>query len=264
MALDNTGLLLEVAPLPPTFKGKPQDLVDQLVRRARIVSPSGTSFIYTGDTEPTSNVGPWLRDGTKWYVWDETTKRYIPLDISDSDVEWFHFGATSPTSSEPPVWLRTDDSGNPIGWYLWINNAWTPFSGVVTSGPTANRPSGPVDLQQYYDTTIGALIWWERAAWRTVDGLPGDVKMVTGTVLDDVLTRNPGWEVLGASNVNQRGRVIWQATKDTGGGTDLNVAAGVAKRAAGETFGETDGLQLDSGSSVPYPPSLALWHLVKT
>ena len=264
MALENTGLLLEVAPLPPTFKGTPQEFLDLLVRRTRIVSPSGTTFIFTGDTEPTSNVGPWLKDGTKWYVWDEQTKRYIPLDISDSDVEWFHFGSTSPTSAEPPVWLRTDTSGNPTGWYLWINNAWTPFNSVVTSGSTANRPASPVDFLQYYDTDIQTLIWWERSAWRTVDGVPGDVKMVTGTVLEDVLRRNPGWEVLGASNVNQRGRLIWQATRDTGGGTRLNVSSGIAERAAGETFGETDGLQLDSGSAVPYPPSLALWHIVKT
>lgn len=263
MALENTGLLLEVAPLAPTFKGKPQDFVDHIVRRTRIVSPSGTSFIYTGDTEPTSNVGPWLRDGTKWFVWDEGTKRYIPLDISDSDVEWFHFGSTSPTSSEPPVWLRTDAIGTPIGWYLWISNAWTPFNSVVTAGATANRPATPVDFQQYYDSDIQVLIWWERAMWRTVSGVPGDVKPVTGTTLDVVLARNPGWEVLGASNVNQRGRYISQATKDTGGSTDLNVASGVAKRAAGEVFGETDGIVLDSESDVPYPPTLALWHIVK-
>lgn len=264
MALESTNLIWEVAQLAPTFKGKPQDLLDHMVRRSRIVSPAGTNFIFTGDTEPTSNVGPWLKDGTKWYVWDETTKRYVPQDISDSDVEWFHFGSVSPTTAEPPVWLRTDASGNPIGWYLWINNTWTPFTGVVTAGPTANRPSSPQNLQQYYDSDISALIWYERSAWRTVDGLPGDVKIVTGTVLSEVLTRNPGWEVLGASNVNQRGRWISQATKDTGGSTDLNVGSGIAKRAAGETYGETDGVKLDSLSSVPYPPTLALWHIVKT
>ena len=195
MALEQTNLILEVAPLAPTFKGKPQEFLEHLVRRARIVSPSGTNFIYTGDTEPTSNVGPWLKDGNKWYVWDDTTKRYVPQDISDSDVEWFHFGATTPQSALPPVWLRTLDNGTPVGWYVWINNVWTPFASVVTSGPTASRPSSPLPLQQYYDTDISCLIWYERSAWRTVDGLPGDVKAVTGTVLEDVLTRNPGWEV---------------------------------------------------------------------
>lgn len=264
MALEQTNLILEVAPLAPTFKGNPQAFLEHLVRRSRIVSPSGTNFIYTGDTEPTSNVGPWLKDGTKWYVWDEDTKRYVPQDISDSDVEWFHYGATSPSSSNPPVWLRTLDDGTPVGWYIWINSVWTPYVGVVTSGPTSGRPSSPLAFQQYYDTTISCLIWYERSAWRTVDGTPGDVKIVTGTVLETVLTNNPGWEVLGASNVNQRGRWISQATKDTGGATDLNVASGIAKRAAGETYGETDGVKLDSSSPVPYPPTLALWHIVKT
>lgn len=263
MALSATNLILEVAPLPPTFKGTPQEFLDQVTRRARIVSPSGTNFIFTGDTEPTSNVGPWLRDGTKWYVWDEDTKRYVPQDISDSDVEWFHYGSTSPTSATPSVWLRLSGSGVPLGWYVWNGSQWVPFAGITTSGTTANRPSDPIDFQQYYDSDISCLIWWERNAWRTVDGTPGDVKMVTGTVLQEVLTRNPGWEVLGASNVNQRGRWISQATKDPSGGTDLNVAAGIAKRSAGEVYGETDGVQLDSGSSVPYPPTLALWFIVK-
>jgi hypothetical protein len=98
-----------------------------------------------------------------------------------------------------------------------------------------------------------------------VDGVPGDVKAVVWDTLQEALDHNPGWELLGASSVAWRGRYVSQATKDPGGSpaTDLSTLAGVAHRAAHETFGETDGIQMNSSSAVPYPPTIALWHLVK-
>lgn len=273
MPINDTALFITAAKLPATFKGTPQQLADALVRRMKIVSPTGTSFIFTGDAEPTSNVGPWLRDGTRWYVFDEETKRYIPLDISDSETQWFQVGPTTPATGDPPVWLRstrtpTDDDlsiGSPIGWYVFDGTNWVPFNNLVTSGPTASRPATPVEYQEYYDTTISCRIWWERNAWRTVSGVPGDVKAVAFPTLTEAITANPGWQVFGAGNQNIRGRYLMQAAQDAGGSpeTVLNVDSGVAQRAAFETFGETDGVKIDGASLVPYPPSLALWHLVK-
>jgi hypothetical protein len=54
-----------------------------------------------------------------------------------------------------------------------------------------------------------------------------------------------------------------QATKDSGGANPITVGSGLAQREAFETFGETDGVKIDASSTVPYPPQLALWHLVK-
>ena len=74
MSLNATNLYIQASPIPATFKGTPNDLFSEMIKRMRILSPSGTNFIYIGDTEPTSNVGPWLNNGTQWYVWDTTTK----------------------------------------------------------------------------------------------------------------------------------------------------------------------------------------------
>lgn len=270
--MKDTNLLLSVAPLLSTFSGTPAELLVQLVRRAKIVSPSGINFIYIGDTEPTSNVGPWLR-GKKWYVFDDELKRYVPEDISDSETTWYHIGTTAPSVSEPPLWLRTtkdtteaDPSfGLPVSWYFWNGTAWAPFNSLVLSGPTASRPVTPVSFTQYYDTDIACLIWYERAKWRTVDGVTGDVKAVLFETLIDALDHNPGWQVLGEGSQELRGRIIMQATKDSGGSpeTDLSVGSGLAKRGAFETFGETDGVKIEASSLVPYPPQLALWHIVK-
>lgn len=274
MSLQNTNLLLQVAPLRAAFRGNPQALVEEIIRRSRIVSPSGTNFIYIGDTEPTSNVGPWLKNGTMWYVWDDSIKRYVPLDISDSETTWFQVGPTVPATSNPGLWLRstqaptsTDTSiGQIIGWYGWDGLTWAPTVGIVLAGPTAARPVAPIIYQQYYDTDIACLIWFERSAWRTVDGVYGDVKFVVWEFLSDALLYNPGWELLGASNQSWRGRLISQATKDPGLApvNDLSVDPGVSPRAAHEVFGETDGVKMDPLSTVPYPPTIALWTLVKT
>lgn len=275
MALKNTNLLIQMAPLPVTFDGSPQDLFNEAIRRMRIVSPTGTNFIFIGDVEPTSNVGPWLKGGTQWWVWDDGINRYQPLDVSESVTIPFHIGLTVPTTSSPPVWLRTNKDatdvdpsyGNPLGWYMFNGTNWEPYVGVVLSGPTANRPTSPVEYQQFYDTSISALLWWERAKWRTVSGLPGDVKAVAFDTIESALLFNPGWDWFGSSNQNYRGRIIMQASKDAGNNPAFvgAVTAPITGRGAFELFGETELLKVDPTPGNPiYPAQIALWHLVKT
>lgn len=273
MALKPTNLYISAAPLPPTFSGTPQELYDLMVRRMQILSPGGANFIFIGDVEPTSNVGPWLKDGTKWYVFDPDTKRYVPLDISDSETKWFWLQSSTPPSTPPNVWLRTSKDptdidpsiGTPIGWYQFDGANWVPFVSIVTSGPTASRPSAPVELQQFYDTDIGVLIWFERGTWRTVSGVPGDVKFVAYETLTDALIFNPGWEVFGNSNQAFRGRLFTQATKDSGASpaTVLTVGTNVPQRAAFETFGTDAGNAFSVAAGTVYVPQMALWCLVK-
>lgn len=276
MSLNKTNLIIESAPIPATWSGTPDNLREEIVKRLQILSPGGTNFVYIGDTEPTSNLGPWLKGGTKWYVFDEVTKRYIPVDISDSSDAEFQIGDSIPSTSTPGVWLRTTNNGTiPVTWYFWNGAQWVPGMNIVQSGPTATRPTTPTNLQQFYDSDISCLIWWERGAWRTLDGVPGDVKIVATELLSQALTQNPGWQVLGFDQQSWRGRYISQATKDTEQTLTIDAVDGIAQRSSHETFGETDGISMDGhthggtvaaqpASSVPYPPTIALWYLVKT
>jgi hypothetical protein len=274
MALQDTNLIIQSAPIPATFTGTPDDFRREIVRRMKIVSPTGTNFIFVGDNEPTSNVGPWLKGGKQWWVWDEDIKRYVPLDISASETVWFHIGASTPATSDPSVWLRTTQDpseadpsvGSPIGWYVFNGAAWISFVGIVLSGPTSSRPTSPVALQQFYDTDISTLIWFERNQWRTIAGSPGDTKFVALATLTEALTANPGWAVFGAGNQSLRGRLVSMATKDPGATpeTELTVGTDIAERAAFETFGEGTGLMIDNTPpNVEYPGTIALWFLVK-
>jgi hypothetical protein len=272
MALVNTNLFIQMAQLPVTFKGTPQELSIEMVKRMRIVSPNGVNFIYIGDVEPTSNVGPWLKGGTQWWVWDDNTNRYKPQDLSASFTAPYAIGNSTPSVNNPPVWLRTTQDatdlaptsyGEPIGWYIFDGQAWIPFNSVVNSGSTASRPSSPADFQQYYDTDISTLIWWERAMWRTVSGVPGDVKFVVTSTGAAALTQNPGWTL-----VSQYGGLTpVAATSDPGGApvTSFPPVTGAPPQIQGAITGTgPQQLQVSALSTLNYTPTIALWALVKS
>lgn len=276
MALVNTNLFIQMAQLPVTFKGSPQDLSLEMIKRMRIVSPNGVNFIFVGDVEPTSNVGPWLKGGTQWWVWDDNTNRYKPQDLSASFTAPYAIGNSTPTSINPPVWLKTTQDatdlaptayGEPLGWYIFDGQSWVPFNDIVNSGSTANRPSSPVDFQQFYDTDIGVLIWWERGAWRTVSGVPGDVKFVATALATDALRQNPGWTLAPTLFPQYAGITLVSATSDAGAApaTSFTPGAGIPAQPQGQVLGTgPQQLQINPTSTLNYTPTLALWVLIKT
>ncbi len=144
MALNNTNLLIQMAQLPAVFKGSPQELAVEMVRRMKIVSPSSVTFIFVGDSEPSGNVGPWLKNGTSWWVFDPNLKRYVPLDISASETKWYQVGSTTPTTSNPPLWLKTTqnttepgpDEGTPVSWNQFNGTEWVQFPVAIPARST--------------------------------------------------------------------------------------------------------------------------------
>lgn len=242
MALKKTNLVIVATPLPADFRGSPQVLFEKIVERLDIQSPSGTNFFVVGDVEPSSNVGPWLKGGTQWWVFSTSAGRYVPLDISESETPPAFIGPNDPGEpgeGDPQIWIRTAQD-RIAGLYGWTGTEWKAQSGIINSGSTANRPTVPVDFERYWDTDINVEIQWERGAWRTVSGTPGDVKMVTDTVLSLALTKNPGWAVLGESDQSIRGRFVGMAAKDPGVSPESSFPtdSGITARAAGEKAGE--------------------------
>jgi hypothetical protein len=172
------------------------------------------------------------------------------------------------------VWLQTENDstdqnpngfGKPISWYSWNGTTWVPFNSVVFSGPTISRPASPVAYQQFYDTDINALIWFERGQWRTVDGIPGDLKFVATPLLADALTQNPGWQYFSSSSTNTRGRALVPATQDPGASPAAVFPpdTGVNPVVSQSTFGETSKVQLQPASLTTLPASVGLWLLLK-
>jgi len=238
-----TNLVIVSAPLPADFEGTPQELHEAMVERYEIKSPSGTNFFVSGDVEPATNQGPWLKGGTQWWVFDPVAGGYVPQDISASTSRLFTASVDAPPApgaNDATVWLRVV-TGRVIGWYFWTGSEWRPGGNVPASGPTSSRPpdSNVKELEQYFDTDIKALIHWERGKWRTVSGTPGDVKFVTTLTLAEALASNPGWAYLGATNQDWIGRTIGLASKDPGATPDASFAtsSGISARARGDIPG---------------------------
>lgn len=273
MALQPTGDSIELCALPPTFSGTPQQFADEMVRRMRIVSATGRGRLVFSDVEPLDSQAVWIR-GLEILLFDQASKRFLPIDISASEQKWFWTGSTTPTSTPPLLWLRTasgttintpptTDYGRAIGWYEFTAGVWRPFNSIVNSGTTAQRPAPAIDLEQYYDTDISVLIWFERGQWRTVDGVPGQIIAVAWPTLAEALLRNPGWSLLGAGNASLRGRALSGATRDQDGGNPLTTDANVPPRSVGETFGETQGLTGAAPLTITLPPMVAYYILAK-
>lgn len=273
MALTPTGDLISACPFPPTMTGTPQEWFEEFVKRLTIVSATGRGRLVFTDVEPTDANAVWIR-GTEILLFDADLKRFVPIDISASETRWFWVGSTTPTSTPPFLWLRTSSGttrntpntesyGRAIGWYEFDGTVWRPFNNIVNSGTTAQRPAPAIDLEQFYDTDISALLFFERGMWRTVSGLPGEIVAVAWPTLAEALLRRPGWSLFGASNASLRGRAISGATQDQGGSTPLTTDPNVPQRAVGTTFGETQGLTGNVSLAITLPPMVSYYLLVK-
>jgi hypothetical protein len=153
--LQSTNLIIQGAQLPAAFKGKPNDLFQAMLERMRIVSPFGTSFFVISDTMPTSNQGPWLRGGVAWWVFDPNLKTYVPLDISASETHWYQVGSDTPSTANPPLWLKTAPTtppsataaepteGTPIAWYLFDGSTWVILPVLIDDRSLTNRKFDP-------------------------------------------------------------------------------------------------------------------------
>lgn len=135
-----------------------------------------------------------------------------------------NFGQTVPLAEDrDKPWLETTASGSPVAWRTWNGSEWEEMVFPVPSGGTSSRPSNPVNGQTFFDSDLNTLLIWERAAWRTASGSPGDLKYVESPDIDTAETNNPGWFRV----ADYYGRVIVAA----------GAGAGLTSRAFGDTGG---------------------------
>lgn len=136
-----------------------------------------------------------------------------------------NFGSATPSADDrDKPWFKTSGSGAPIGLFSWNGTTWQQTPLTVLSGTTAQRPAIPSTGTQYFDTDISCALIFERGKWRTLAGVPGDVKFVAKTTLDEAIAQNPGW----IEFADGRGRVLGGA----GSGP------GLTEREYGEKSGE--------------------------
>lgn len=111
------------SPLPSTFRGTPQQFMDAIVARLSIESQDELSFFVTGSVAPTSNVGPWLKNGVTWYVWDVGTGAYVPEVIEFQSLRYVA-SASAPDQAKYTFWIELDGAGKAIALKYYSSGAW--------------------------------------------------------------------------------------------------------------------------------------------
>lgn len=114
--------------------------------------------------------------------------------IGGESFSGINYGPTEPSEdNRDRPWFKTDEDGNPLGWFSWSGAEWTSIPVVPSSGSTADRPINALTGQLYFDTDINVMLAYERSQWRTASGSPGDVKEVKAATIEEAITNNPGW-----------------------------------------------------------------------
>ena len=123
MAITVTPLTLRIGAINPAFSDDPQAFADEIQAKAEIITQAQLSFFVSGSTAPTSDSGPWLKNGNTWYVWDIGTGAYIPLIAEQETLKYF-IGSTTPDEDAYLVWFKTDIAGLPQGAFIWNGTSW--------------------------------------------------------------------------------------------------------------------------------------------
>lgn len=120
------------SPIPSTFIGNPAQFAQELTARLSLVAPDQLTFFATGSTAPTSNVGPWIKNGVEWYVWSAATGGYVPITLDPASLQY----TASQVAPDPTIytfWIKLDSTGNPLGIYYYFNNNWIDIYSQVFS-----------------------------------------------------------------------------------------------------------------------------------
>lgn len=203
-ASSHTHFHLKVTPLPSDFEGDLPEILEAFAERLVIIADKRYTSYVIGSTEPANDQGPWLRvhqDGrTSWYSFSLDEGRYVPVEayVEPPYTVSTNVPVDAPNPGgdgippEPRLWIRTDGGGSHKDTYWWSGTIWKRFTVTIPSGAT--RPVDPSVGQKFFDTSINCELIYERGAWRTASGSPGDIKHVRAGSIAEALEGNPGWK----------------------------------------------------------------------
>ncbi len=182
-------------PLPSTFRGTPQQIFEMMVDRMEVVS-DGASFVIS-DAMPPGNQGPWLKNGTQWWVWDEDSSTYIPLDLTASTHAQIFVGETAPDFTADPqaplIWLKLDGV-TVVGLYYYFGTE----VGWVKEASELQPGSITTEMLQDNAVTTPKIVALAVTIEKIADNLPF-TKFQRGTALQFLRMNALGtaWETVG-------------------------------------------------------------------
>ena len=116
-------ITIQMGALPPNLNVTPQELADLMAARMSLVTSTSYALFVTGSTEPTSNVGPWLKDGVSWYVWSDSDGAYVPQEIAPVSLGYW-IGPYAPDPATYNFWIKTAAGGSPLALMVYYGGGW--------------------------------------------------------------------------------------------------------------------------------------------
>lgn len=116
-------LTFRASPLVPNRAYTPQEFLDAIVARLSIDTQEQLALFISGSTSPVTNVGPWLKNGVTWYVWDASTGSYIP-EILESRSLRYIAGTATPDPAMYTFWIVLDGTGKAQEIRYFSGGAW--------------------------------------------------------------------------------------------------------------------------------------------
>lgn len=123
MPANNIPLTFRAAPLTEGFTGNLQEFADELVARLYAESANSIAFFAAGSVNPGTNVGPWLKNDTEWYVWSNALGQYVPQTIPAEALKYIA-SASAPDQTKYTFWIELDGTGKAQAVNYYSGGAW--------------------------------------------------------------------------------------------------------------------------------------------
>lgn len=132
--------------LPEGLDTDPQGLLEEFAARLIITPSVPWSSFTVGAAQPTSNLGPWFKDGKELWVWDDVLATYIPV-VSPSVIDTsggtqypslrYAVSALAPNPTGFSFWIELNGAGKAIDIKHYSSGAWKSifedtFAGIQT------------------------------------------------------------------------------------------------------------------------------------
>lgn len=111
---------IAVGALPDNLDTDPQGLLQAFAERL-FISPSVPWSSFTlGAAQPTSDLGPWFKNGQELWVWSDVLATYIPLQLSGESLK-YSVGTTAPDPTKYLFWI---DTNSPQALKIYVAGNW--------------------------------------------------------------------------------------------------------------------------------------------
>lgn len=247
---------------PPDVNWTPAELIEFINENFALSSGTSLVLFVGGSTEPSTNVGPWLKDDRELWLWDETTGAYTPADIPAERLGYV-VSAAEPDETTVDIWFVLGGTGQAEDIRLYFDGAWrSVFKGAAHALVKYKSTGEGIEPQPTTDEhKYDALVSGGAAAaplWRATSARPGDLKWTMRQTTD------PGWLVCDGAAVSRTTYAELFAELGTtwgvgDGSTTFNLpdlrgrgligsgtGSGLTARTVGQTGGEETHLQTEA------------------